>query len=729
MAATEIEGVVKNIIFTSKDRRYTVLKLNYTNNDDGTVVTINASPPPVGEHIIFTGSWVVHPRFGSQFKADEMKIKVPDNQSAIEKYLGSGAIDGLGPAMAKRLVDKFGNDTLDIIEHKPELLAEVPGFGAKTIEKICASYHEHANLRDLTIWLEEHKLSGAWAAGLLKVYDTAETAIQIISHTPYRLVKDVTGIGFITADDIAQKMGLSKNDTDRIVAGLGYVMDDFVQAGNVCVPRTLLLDKTNKLLDLKHENDTGETLDALIRNKDYAAQDIGDEDEFIYTDYLYRAETETAAKLTLLRDNSTELDATGLKEIVRRWELSSGVTLAGKQWEALYGAAGHGVMVLTGGPGTGKTTVVRAILAMFDAYGVSTLLCAPTGRAAKRLQETGGRKAATVHRLLEMQTDDNGKTFFGRNADNPLETDAVIVDEFSMMDIILTKKFLAALPPNCRLIIVGDTDQLPSVGPGTVLADIIKSCVFPSVRLNDIYRQSGRDDLIWGAHKINAGELPDYHDDLESEFQFWEVDEQNVIAQVIINMCKVSLPDLGYDAMSDVQVLSPMHRSECGVDKLNVTLQAVLNPPDEGKFELKFGTKLFRTGDKVMQTKNDYKKGVYNGDIGFIYHADTEALYVDFGNDCQVAYKHEQNEFNDLELAYALSVHKSQGSEYKVVILPLISAHYMMLQRNLLYTAVTRAKEKVIIIGEKKALETAIENDRMNRRYTLLKDRLTHRIE
>ena len=729
MSETEIEGVVKRVIFSSNDRSYSVLSIDLYDEKGAAVVTVNAPPPTLGEQIVFSGQWVEHPRFGLQFKADGMKMFVPVGKTAIEKYLGSGAIEGLGPAMAKRIVDKFGDKTLDILDTNPERLSEIPGIGAKTMTKVLASYQAEKEFRDLNLWLEDHGISGALTARLLKTYHMTASVIEIITRHPYRLADEVSGIGFATADDIAQKLGMAKDAPERIRAALNYIMRDFNQSGNVCVPRGMLTEKTKELLTVDDEDAVQDALNFAVRRKIFVLQDAGDEGEFIYTDYLYRAECEVAAKLTKLRENTEPLSVSGVKELIHKWERTDGVTLAPNQWEALYGVLEHGVLVLTGGPGTGKTTVIRAIIHLLKTLGETVLLCAPTGRAAKRLQETTGHRAMTVHRLLEVQMTDQGKSIFGRDTDNPLEADVVIVDEFSMMDILLTRSLLAALTNKCRLIMVGDADQLPSVGPGTVLKDILGSGVFPSVRLKNVYRQSGRDDLIAGAHKINAGEMPAYQDELNGEFQFWEVDEQAKVTDVILNLCRIALKDLGYNVLADVQILSPMHRGECGVDKLNLALQAVLNPPDNDKNELRVGTKIFRENDKVMQTKNNYQKSVYNGDIGFIEYIDDEKIGVNFGKDLLVDYKIAEKEYGELESAYAMSVHKSQGSEYNIVILPLLNAHYVMLQRNLLYTAVTRAKEKVIIIGEKKALEIAIGNDRTRKRFTLLKDRLKGKIE
>lgn len=713
----KLTGTVETIVFASDDGRFSVFRLRIDGQRGLAAATVNAEPPLVGQQVTLSGEWVRHPRFGEQFKAVSLTVSAPTSVEGIEKFLSSGAVDGIGPAMAHRLVEAFGQDTLDIIEKAPHRLKEVPGIGAKTAEKIHKSYQEKVELKDIMLWLEEHGVSGAYAGRIYQEYGSF--ALGVLEQDPYRLAQEVSGIGFATADAIARSMEIPADDPSRLLAGLDYTLQSVAASGHCCVPADYLADRASVLLDAPRESVLEAMRDALRMRRLYADR-IGNE-ALVYPPHLYMAETETAEKLLYLKKTAAAFPVDDPSVLIDAWEASDCLDLADGQREAVAGALQYGIFVLTGGPGTGKTTVVRGMIAVLEKLGLTVLLGAPTGRAAKRLAESTGRRAMTVHRMLEAQgvSEDDG-LMFAKDEDEPLEADVIILDEVSMMDIVLMQHFLSAVPPGCHVILVGDVDQLPAVGPGAVLREILRSNVIPSVRLTEIFRQAEESVIVRNAHAINHGRMPQC--EAETAFEFIETHSAEEAAEVIVNLCTDELPRQGFDAFSDVQVLSPMHRQECGVDILNKRLQSALNPPAEGRGERPAGWFTYRVGDKVMQIKNNYQKNVFNGDVGCITEITLELLTVRFSDDLEADY--EKNEMNELAPAYAVSVHKSQGSEYPVIILPLVPGHRIMLQRNLLYTAVTRAKDRVILVGSRAALRTAVENDRTKRRYTLLAERL-----
>lgn len=718
----KICGTVDTIIFASQDNRFTVLKLSPEKLSTQITVTLNGIAPLIGQLLEIEGEWVKHPKFGQQFKATTYKTVAPTEISGIEKFLASGAINGIGPAMANKIVAEFGEKTLEIIAKSPNELLKVPGIGKKTAEKISASYLEQSELTEIMVWLENHGISNTYAGKIFAKYGSF--AIDIMEKDIYRLFQDIEGIGFLTADKLAFNLGIQREDKRRIISGIDYALMQLCNNGHCCIPEMALVDKTAKILQVNNQI-IFTILKERIDNGSLNTEVVGGE-TLIYPPYLYYAEKKVATRLLQLQQATEPLSEDNLSLFIKVWEKDNQIQLAQKQKEAIKACLHHGVLVLTGGPGTGKTTVIKGILSILKAQGLKIRLAAPTGRAAKRLSETTGQKALTIHRLLEannLAQDDNLQLGFSKDIDDQLDADVIILDEVSMVDIVLMHHFLNAVPDGCRIILVGDTDQLPAVGPGSVLKDIIRSQKIPAIRLDEIFRQAQTSMIIQNAHIINAGRLPDLRKQY-SDFVFYELNDDTSITQKILDLCTKDLPHEGFDVLKDVQVLSPMHRFLCGVENLNLMLQEQLNPK-KNQDELKYSSQTFRVGDKVMHIRNNYQKNVFNGDIGFIQDINNEKLTVDYF-DHIVTY--EKNELNELTLAYASSVHKSQGSEYKVVIIPLSTSHYIMLQRNLLYTAITRAKQKVIIIGSKKALMTAVQSNRTQKRYTLLAERLAHKL-
>ena len=725
-----LEGTIERVTFHAEDTGYTVAKLRAKGigPDPVTVVGTIAEIHP-GETVRLEGHWSTHPQYGRQFRIVEYKILYPSTVEGIRKYLGSGLIKGIGPVTARRIVAHFGLDTLHVIEHDPDRLTDVEGLGPKRAELIKRAWIEQQEIKDVMLFLQSHDVSTAYAVKIWKQY--GDEAIQIVRNNPYRLARDVWGIGFLVADRIAQKLGIDPESAVRLQAGLRYVLSQASEKdGHVFLPADLLISSAAENLKVPEEK-IRPCLNDLSRDREVIL-----ENENVYLPPFYYAERAVSEKLhQLARVSKVELG--NLPDEIRAVEKQTGFTFAERQKEAMVKALTENVLILTGGPGTGKTTTVLGMIALFERRGLRIALCAPTGRAAKRMSEATGREAQTIHRLLKF----NPKGGFEYDGNPPLPADVVIADEVSMVDLLLMHHLLKAVRPSATVILVGDVDQLPSVGPGNVLRDLIASGTVSTIRLDHIFRQAQRSRIVVNAHRINDGLFPHIRNDRTSDFFFIEKVDPPEIVETILSLCTERLPRYyGYDPIDDIQVLAPMYRGETGAIHLNHVLQQRLNP--EGR-ELRRGGTLFRIGDKVMQIRNNYRKEVFNGDIGRIVSLNLEdqELQVRFsggvvsgspqGDLCSTSttppediVPYEFSELDELVLAYTISIHKSQGSEYKAVVFPLTTQHYMMLQRHLLYTAITRAKELVVLIGTKKALGIAVKNDKISERYTGLAERL-----
>lgn len=711
----QLEGLIEDIIFQSEDGMFCVLRVGSKQNGHTSAVYHGAAPY-LGENVVLEGRWVEHPRFGRQFDAVVCRVVQPTSAAGIERFLASGAIKGVGPVTAARIVERFGEETLKVLGSFPERLAEVRGVSAKKASAIGEAYAELSEMRELMLFLESHGVSSGYATKLQATY--GNTAITRIKENPYSLANDVNGIGFKTADRIAMAMGMERDCDERIIAGLSYALTQAAAAGHTCVPEELLVRETERALVIDSMQ-VQEVFSKLL-SKDLLRTEEVSGMRLIYPEYLYKAEVGTARRLLALRDQAKPLGRVNADRVIAEWEREAGITLAEAQKEAIYTSLEHGVFVLTGGPGTGKTTVVKGIMNVLEKAGCRILLAAPTGRAARRLAESAGHPALTVHRLLEYQPSGGSGFDFGKDDQDPLDAEAIIIDEASMLDISLTYHLLKAVPGGCRLIFVGDVDQLPSVGAGSVLKDIIRSKKMPVVRLENVFRQAEVSPIVRNAHSINRGRMPEFTDN--DEFKLIEFANELAAAE---HVARTYADLVAASDWRSVQVLSPMHKNPCGVQNLNKILQQYMNPPGSNKPEVNIPGNVLRVGDKVMQIRNNYEKEVFNGDIGRVVRVEGKSVTVAYPERAEgdnVTYA--QSELEELQLAYAMSVHKSQGSEYPNVILLMVPSHYIMLQRNLLYTAVTRAKKQVLLVGTRTAVRTAVENDKTRRRYSLLAERL-----
>ena len=703
----KLRCVIERITFQNPENGYSVMKVKVKGYNDLVTLVGNLLEVPVGSVLLCEGDWKVDKRFGSQFVCQSWEEVMPATAYGIEKYLGSGLVKGIGPKFAQLIVRQFGLDTIEVIETDIQRLYEVPGIGKKRVEKIRESWEKQKDIKNVMLFLQGYGVSTAYAAKIYRQY--GKDSIDKVKENPYRLADDIWGIGFKTADGIANKMGYEKNDIRRCQSGIIYTLNQLANEGHVFAEEEQLVKAALDLLEAEEEPSRA-ALTNMIQT-----EEVKMEEEAIYLPPFYFAEVGTANRLLALVEGQE-------KELfIRPMDLQAlsketGVEYDEVQLQAIEEAVRSKVMVLTGGPGTGKTTTTQGIIAALKHMGMRILLAAPTGRAAKRMSEATGMEAKTIHRLLEF----NPKDGYKRNEENPLEGDALIVDECSMIDIILMNSLMKAVPRSMRVVFVGDIDQLPSVGAGNVLRDLIDSKKIPVVRLTRIFRQAQTSRIVMSAHAINQGRFPDTSNGKATDFFFIQQEDAEKTAGEIVNLVKNRLPKAYSQKTSQIQVLTPMQRGVVGAANLNMALQNALNPCPTA---LNRGGYSFRQGDRVMQLRNNYDKEVFNGDLGYIESVDTEerTLLVNF-EDRLVEY--EASELDELTLAYATTIHKSQGSEYPIVVMPVLMTHYVMLQRNLIYTGITRAKKICVLIGSKKALSFAIRNMSVLKRNSKLKERL-----
>lgn len=702
----ELRCVIERITYQNPGNGYTVMKVKANDNSHVTIVG-NLLDVPVGSELLCKGNWKTDPRYGRQFSVQSWEELLPSTLEGIERYLGSGLIRGIGPGYARMIVERFGLETIDVIENNIERLNEIPRLGERRIQQIRESWEKQREIKNVMLFLQSNGVSTTYAAKIYRHY--GKNSVTVVRNNPYQLADDIWGIGFKTADTIASKLGYGKNDIRRCESGISYTLNELTEEGHVYAKKDQLLKAATKLLGADEEAILN-AIERMILN-----EDLVNDGGSIYLPSLYKAEVGTAQKLIeLVTDTeANQFDNTcNIDDITAQ----TGIQYDDVQIRAIKKALRSKVMVLTGGPGTGKTTTTQGIIAALKSKGLEVQLAAPTGRAAKRMSEATGMYAETIHRLLEFHPLEG----YRRNEDNPLDGDALIVDECSMIDIILMSHLMKALPARMRLIMVGDIDQLPSVGPGNVLRDIIDSERIPVIRLTRIFRQAQNSQIVMGAHSINQGQFPDIRNRRNTDFKFIVEDDKEAVAGKIVSLVKEEIPTTyGYSA-SDIQVLTPMQKGEIGGANLNSSLQTALNTSE---ICLTKGGSSFKIGDRVMQLRNNYKKSVFNGDLGYVesINTDEKTLKVNF-DDSIVEY--ESSDLDEITLAYASTIHKSQGSEYPVVVMPVMMSHYIMLQRNLIYTGLTRAKKLCIMIGTRQALGCAIRNMAVLKRNTMLKDRL-----
>ena len=715
---TELKGQIERITYCNEETGYTVARLKAEGGAG--LVTIVGSIPGLspGETVKLKGEWQSHAKYGQQFKTSSCELVMPATVSGIERYLGSGMIKGIGPVMARRLVSKFAIETLNVIDRDIERLREVDGIGEKRIGMIGNAWQTQKEIRDVMVFLQGHGVSPAYAVKIFKQY--GKEAVPVVRDNPYRLAEDVFGIGFLTADRIAENLGIAKDSPIRARAGIQYILNQLSDEGHVYYPFDQLVEQCEKILEIG-QSIILDAMSSAASDRRIMIEETGDPapcDKAVYLVRFHVSEQGIARRLGDLLAHPKQLPLMDRDALLAAASRQLGLTLSRQQVLAVRDSVERKVMVITGGPGTGKTTVIKSIIAIQERIGHRVLLAAPTGRAARRMSDATGREARTIHRLLEFSPKEGR---FKKDEQDPLEAETFVIDECSMIDTILMYHLLKAIPMRATLILVGDVDQLPSVGAGNVLKDIIDSHVVPVVRLNEIFRQSRDSMIIVNAHRVNNGLMPILTGTGRSDFQFIEMEDPDAAVERLVGLCRERIPrKFGYHSIDDIQVLTPMHKGTVGALNLNAELQKHLNP---SKDELLRGGKTFKTGDKVMQIKNNYDKDVYNGDIGRIKRIDREEqeVYVDFYGKL-VSY--DLSDLDELVLAYATSVHKAQGSEYPAVVMPILMQHYILLQRNLLYTGITRGKKLVVLLGTKKALSIAVGNDRQQMRYTLLKQRL-----
>lgn len=715
---TQLRGLVERVVYHTEDTGYCILKVLPEGKREPVSLIGKAPRVVAGEQFEAVGKWESTRDYGQQFKADTLKLTRPDSADGIERYLGSGLIEGIGPAYAKRLLKKFGKRIFDVIENESVKLEDVEGIGRKRRLEIKDSWMKQKSVHNIMLFLHQHGISSSRALRIYKTY--GDEALSVLNSNPYRLVQDIHGVGFKTADDIAYQLGMAADAPERLRAGLLHVLETAASSGHCCLPEMLVVQKAVELL---------RSADAPMRSEiehliaaSHLERHTLDKQPVLYLPQLRAAEQSISQSLRELLEQPAAYPVIDTQEAIAWAATKTGKALAESQQRAVTAALQNRCLIITGGPGVGKTTILNTILTILRSKEVKVTLAAPTGRAAKRLNESTGIEAKTLHRLLEYQ----GSGEWGRHRGRPLTGDLFVVDECSMIDTPLMAQFLSALPQGAHLLLVGDADQLPSVGPGMVLYDLIRSGKVPCVKLTEIFRQAATSRIIISAHEINRGQVPDLKPVRDSDFFFLETATPEEISRTIVDLVQRRLPArYGFDPVKDIQVLTPMNRNLLGTRALNEQLQSALNPPNELKYEIeRFGAN-FRVGDKVIQTHNNYDKEVFNGDIGHIVSIDTDPLKVSVRFEGERLVEYEPGELDELQLAYALTIHKSQGSEFPCVIIPVSTQHYVLLERSLIYTAVTRAKKLVILVGDPKALSLAVSKQESRKRWTGLSSLLT----
>ena len=720
-----LSGTIERVTFHNEENGYCVLRVSMSDTRKAQTVVGNCAAPNAGEEIAARGEWIEDDQYGSQFKASEISTSEPDNLKGIERYLGSGLIDGIGPTYAKKLVKKFGPEVFNIIDDRSKRLEEVEGIGPKRRQEIKKSWEKQKSVRRIMVFLHQHGISTARAVRIYKTY--GDESIKKLRNNPYRLSHDLHGVGFKTADAIASKLGINFDDLSRIEAGLHFALQTATGNGHCALPEIELIESATELLGVDQIK-IEDCLNKIITKREVSKDEINSV-SMIFPPQLIASEQIISERILNLASRKPDYPKFEIEKALSWCQKKIGYSLAQGQRKAVELALRERVLIITGGPGVGKTTILRSVLMILRAKKVAPILCAPTGRAAKKMSESTGLEASTIHRLLEFKGH-SGK--FSHDENNPVEGDLFIVDEASMIDTQLMSSFLRALPKNAHLILVGDVDQLPSVGPGSVLSDMINSNELPVARLNEIFRQSSESRIITAAHEINEGIIPieltkSAKNDPKSDFFFISSDEPEKTSETIANIVSRRIPEnLGLDPVNDIQVITPMHRGSLGTQALNRKLQDSLNPANESTFEIeRFGAR-YRVGDKVIQTRNNYDKETLNGDIGKVIEISTDPgkIIIQFSGQRTVSY--EPGELDEISPAFAITVHKSQGSEFPCVVIPVSTQHFLLLQRNLLYTAITRGSQVVVLVGQKKAAAMAIKNIDTKERHRGLLQRLTH---
>ncbi|WP_050608302.1 ATP-dependent RecD-like DNA helicase [Clostridium niameyense] len=729
----ELQGIVEDIVFQNDDNGYVVARIK----DKNVLVTIVGFIPYImeGQNLRLEGKWVVHPQFGDQFKIESCEELVPDTTLGIERYLASGIISGIGPVTAKKIVGRFGKETLDILDNNIERLKEIEGIGDKKVATIQESYSKQREARNIMMFFQNYGITPGQCMKIYKRY--GENSVNIVKENPYTLTEEIAGIGFKTADKIARSLGIDPKSPFRIQSGIKYVINQFCAMGNTYMPLDKLNKEAERILSIGEEEIDNNLYSCVTDEK--LKVEVVEGKKCIFTLPYYYCELGVTKKVITLGLSIYDDININVGEEIELFEKENGINFACSQKEAIEGAFENSIEIITGGPGTGKTTIINCITDIFEKNNKTVFMAAPTGRAAKRMSEATGRESKTIHRLLEMGVGEDTDMIFSKDENTPLECDVLIVDEASMIDIILMNNLLKAISQGTRLIIVGDVDQLPSVGPGNVLRDLIESKCIKVVRLKEIFRQSKESMIIVNAHEINEGKMPRLNKK-GKDFYFLESDKPNNIEKTLIDLINRRLPKFNknWDKMNHIQILSPMRKGVLGVDNLNGKLQEVLNPKAKFKHEIEFKNCIFRVGDKVMQIKNNYSLkwtriagsgedegvGIFNGDVGFIESIDEDKATVSVIFDDEKKVIYDKMYLDELDLAYAITIHKSQGSEFPVVIIPMFMGPPLLMNRNLLYTGITRAKKLVVLVGNLKAISFMVNNDRSFERYSLLKWRI-----